>query len=64
MEKSSSAIGFIIGLGKTFTQNSHDEMDAEILPTIKEILGEVPPRVRTCYGMLIWFVLKVCSYVL
>ena len=36
-------------------------MDTEILPKIKEILGEeVPPRVRTCYGMLIWFVLKVC----
>ena len=26
MEKSSSAIGFIIGLGETFTQDSHDEM--------------------------------------
>lgn len=63
MEKSSSTIGFIIGLGETFTQDSHDEMDAEILPIIKEILGdEVPPRVRTCYGMLIWFVLKVCMY--
>ena len=62
MEKSSSAVGFLIGLGETFTRDSHDEMNAEILPTIKEILGEkVPPRVRACYGILIWFVLKVCE---
>ena len=59
MEKSSSAIGFIIGLGETFTQDSHDEMGTEICLKSKEILiEEVPPRAQTCYGMLIWFVFK------
>lgn len=60
MEQSSSAIGYIISLGETFIKDSHDEMDNSILPKLKQILGEeVPPRVRTCYGMLMWFVLKV-----
>ena len=60
MEQSSSAMGYIISLGEAFVKDSHDEMDNNILPKVKQILGEkVPPRVRTCYGMLMWFVLKV-----
>ena len=66
MEESSSTMGYIISLGESFIKDSHEEMDKSILPKLKEILGgKVPPRVQTCYGMLMWFVLKVtyCSYI-
>jgi len=60
MQKSSSALGFIISLGKQFEDRSHNDIDQEISPKLKAIFGEnISPRVRSCYSILMWFVLKV-----
>jgi len=60
MQKSSSALGFIVSLSKQFEERSHNDIDEKISPKLKEIFGEnISPRVRSCFSILMWFVLKV-----
>ena len=62
MQKYSAALGFIVSLGNQFEDSSHDDIDKEIAPKLKEILGEnISPRVRSCCAILMWFVLKVIN---
>lgn len=64
MEKSSSALGFIISLGKKFVEQGHKDIDEKISPKIKEVLGpNILSRVRCCYSILMWFVLEVHAYI-
>ena len=63
MEKSSSALGFIICRGKKFVEKGHRDIDEKISPKIKEVLGaNILSRVRCCYSILMWFVLEVHNY--
>ena len=65
MECSSSAVGFLISLGKKFMMNSTKQLDETILPRLKVALeGTVIPRVYIGYAILIWFVLEVILLVL
>lgn len=60
MEKYSSALGFIISLGKKFMEEGHKDIDEKKSPKIKEMLGaNISSRVRCCYTILMWFVLEV-----
>lgn len=60
MESSSSAVGFLISLGKQFLINSTKDLDEQVLPKLKSALEDaVIPRIYIGYGILIWFVLKV-----
>lgn len=61
MENSSSAVGFLISLGKKFLINSTKDLDEKILPKLKSALEDaaVIPRVYIGYAILIWFVLEV-----
>ena len=62
MEKSSSIVGYLISLGKEFITNKTTALDGCILPKVKLMLqGEVVHRVSIGYGVLIWFVLQVCT---
>jgi len=63
IKKSSSALGYIVGLGEMFVKEGHLDIDEKISPKIKEVFGSsVSPRVQSCYGILMWFVLKVFKY--
>lgn len=56
----SSAIGFLIGLGKKLTQSSNKDIDEVIMPKLDLIFGDqVFPRVALSYGILLWFTLQV-----
>jgi len=60
MSTSSSAIGFIIGLGNKLLKNGVKDLDETIVPAIDDALGkEVFPRVSIGHGMLLCFALKV-----
>ena len=60
MKQSSSAIGFLISLGQRFTEECAECLDEVILPKLDEVLGgNVQPRVRMGYGILLWFVKQV-----
>ena len=59
MENSSSAVGFLISLGKKFIMNSTKELGEIILPRLKVLDNTIAPRVNIGYVILIWFVLEV-----
>jgi len=62
MEKSSSIVGYLISLGKKFIANKTTDLDECILPKVKLMMqGKVIHRVSIGYGVLIWFVLQVCT---
>ena len=64
MESSSSAVGFLISLGKKFMMNSTKELDEIILPRLKVLEEAIAPRVNIGYAILIWFVLEVILLVI
>ena len=64
MENSSSAVGFLISLGKKFMMNSTKELDEIILPRLKVLEDTIAPRVNIGYAILIWFVLEVILLVI
>ncbi len=64
LSKASSAVAFVIGLGKRFVEDGIRELDETILPELKRDIGELAiPRVLPSYAILMWFTLEVCSYI-
>ena len=60
LDKASSAVAFVIGLGKHFVEEGIREMDESLLPDLKNALGaHAIPRVLPSYGILIWFTVEV-----
>ena len=60
LENASSNVGFIISLGKKFTEQGIQEMDEHILPQLRELAGHcLLPRVLPSYAILVWFTLQV-----
>lgn len=60
LEASSSAIGSMIGLGKKFVESGIREMDDELLPELRNLIGEnIIPRVLPSYSILLWFTMEV-----
>lgn len=50
MQKCSSSVGFVVGLGEKFVSKVILEMDDEILTEIRKLLtGQVIPRVMPSY---------------
>lgn len=61
IDKSSSAVGFIISLGARFIEQGIVEMDSDLLPELRSLLdGRAIPRVLPYYAFMIWFTLEVC----
>ena len=60
MEKLSSSVGFLIGLGKKFLDAITHDLDNHILPELHKHLGDtILHRVCVGYRILIWFVKEV-----
>ena len=61
IENSSSAVGYLIALGKKFIEVGIGEMDNVIIPKLRSMLSDdvVIPRVLPSYGIMIWFSLEV-----
>ena len=60
LEKSTSAIGAMIGLGKKFVESGIREMDSSVLPELCTLVGkQAIPRVLPSYAILIWFTMEV-----
>ena len=63
IDKSSSAVGFIISLGARFIEQGIVEMDSDLLPELRSLLdGRAIPRVLPSYAIMLWFTLQVCNY--
>lgn len=58
-QQASSAIGWVIGLGKLFEENSDRYIPNCLLPAVREALPEVDPRLCTGYACLLFFAEKV-----
>ena len=66
IEKSSSAVGFIISLGARFIEQRIVEMDSDLLPELQTLLdGLATPRVLVVpsYAIMLVSTLQVCNYV-
>lgn len=62
MNQAKSAIGFMISLGKKFSETGISEIDMYIKPKLKSMLPNgVWPRVIPGYASLIWFTYEVSS---
>lgn len=62
MEDSSNSIGFMISLGKKFTDTGIATIDSTIMPKLKKMLpGGVWPRIIPGYASLMWFAGQVIS---
>ena len=60
MKQASSGVGTIISLGKAFTEQGIREINQDLIPFVKEALGDaILPRVVPSYAMLLWFTLQV-----
>lgn len=60
LQASSSAIGGMIGLGRKFVESGIREMDSELLPELRNLIGEnIIPRVLPSYSILLWFTIEV-----
>ena len=60
LQASSSAIGVMIGLGRKFVESGIREMDGELLPELRNLIGESTiPRVLPSYSILLWFTMEV-----
>jgi len=60
MNASSSAVGFIIGLGRELIEDGAKDLDEVIVPALdKTMENEVVPRVSLGYSILLWFAVKV-----
>ena len=60
LQASSSAIGGMIGLGRKFVESGIREMDSELLPELRNLIGEnIIPRVLPSYSILLWFTMEV-----
>ena len=60
IEKSSSAVGFIISLGKRFIEEGIAGMDGDLLPELRRLLdGRAIPRVLPPYAIMLWFTFEV-----
>ena len=57
---STSAIGTFISMGEAFISRGIQEIDSDILPTLREHIGGAIPRVLPSYGLLFWFTIEVC----
>ena len=63
IEKLSSSVGFLIGLGKKFVDTITKDLDNYILPKLQKHLGDkILHRVCVGYGILIWFVNQVTKF--
>ena len=62
LQKSSSAIAALVGLGKKFVESGISEMDNDLLPELRSLIGEETiPRVLPSYAILLWFTIEVNS---
>lgn len=60
LDRALNAVAFAIGLGQRFIEAGIYEMDKDILPELKEVMGDlVLPRVLPSYAILTWFTLEV-----
>ena len=55
-----SAIGTFISLGEAFLSRGIQEIDNDILPTLRQQIRGAIPRVLPSYGLLFWFTIEVC----
>lgn len=60
-QQAASAIGWVIGLGKSFEEDSgpNKYIPNYLLPAVREALPEVDPRLCTGYACLLFFAEKV-----
>ena len=61
LARATSGVGVLISVGEAFTTRGIDEMDADIVPTLRASLGGlgVIPRVLPSYALLFWFTIQV-----
>ena len=52
--------GTFISMGEAFISRGIQEIDSDILPTLREHIGGAIPRVLPSYGLLFWFTIEVC----
>ena len=65
IEKSSSAVGFIISLGARFIEEGIAGMDGDLLPKLRRLLdGRAIPRVLPSYAIMLWFTFEVSKCIL
>ena len=52
-----------LSLGEEFSTRGINEMDGNIVPKLRALLGPVGiiPRVLPSYALLFWFTLEVCN---
>lgn len=60
--KSSSAVGWAIRMGKKFSNGGVQEIAQRILPLTRTLLPKVDPRLSTGYATLLYFCeqVKLC----
>ena len=58
-QQASSAIGWVIGLGKLFEESSDRDIPNRLLPAVREALPGVDSRLCTGYACLLFFAEKV-----
>ena len=61
LARATSGVGVLISQGEAFTTRGINEMDADIVPTLRASLGGlgVIPRVLPSYALLFWFTMQV-----
>lgn len=60
LDKASSAVGYIIGLGEIFCEIGISDIDKTLLPELRNLIGDhAIPRVLPSYAILLWFTLEV-----
>ena len=65
LERAPGAVGMLISLGEEFSARGINEMDGNIVPKLRALLGPVGiiPRVLPSYALLFWFTLEVRNYI-
>lgn len=57
----SSAVGWVISLGKLFEEEGKGDVSSSLLPSVREAMPGVDPRLCTGYACLLYFAEKVLT---